>query len=219
MKIIAFNGSPKGPAGNTDMLIQAFLRGATMANAETETVYLSKQTIQHCNGCFTCWFKTPGICVHQDDMQQLLTKYLSADIVCFATPVYTWNMTAYLKNFVDRLVPLKSPALLQENERYDMKNREEKKASVVTIANAGFPGAYNFDTLKAVFTSANPVLEIYCNCGMALKKDLARVSAYLHAVESAGYQLVADGTVQDTTLSKIQQEMIPAQEYASMLGM
>lgn len=219
MKAIAFNGSPKGKAGNTDVLVQAFLRGAARAGAETETIYLAEKNIHHCSGCFACWFQTPGVCIHQDDMQALLPQYMAADIVCLATPIYTWNMTAHLKNFVDRLVPLKSPALAQQDGRYDMRDRESKTARFVTIANAGFPGAHNFDTIRAVFASANPALEIYRSCGMALKKGDARVDAYLLAVEEAGYQLAAKGSVDAATLDALQGEMIPDAEYAAMLGM
>lgn len=219
MKTVAFNGSPKGRASNTDMLVQAFLRGASQAGAQVETVYLADQTIAHCKGCFACWFQTPGVCILKDDMQTLLPKYTQADIVCLATPVYTWNMTAHLKSFVDRLAPLKSPVLAQQNGRYDLENRETKQTRYVVMANAGFPGEHNFETLRAVFASANPALEIYRNCGMALKKDDPRVKKYLKIVENAGHQLVAEGAVQAKTQEALQQAMIPEAEYAKMLGM
>lgn len=219
MQVFAFNGSPKGRASNTDVLVQAFLRGASRAGAQTETIYLADQNIHHCAGCFSCWFKTPGVCIHRDDMQTLLPKYTQADIVCLATPVYTWNMTAYLKNFVDRLAPLKSPLLAQQDGRYDLEDREAKRARFVVMANAGFPSAHNFDTLRAVFASAHPALEIYRNCGMALKKDDPRVKAYLASVEDAGYQLAAESAVQAATQAALQQEMMPEAEYVRMLGM
>lgn len=219
MNVLAFNGSPKGRNSNTDVLVQAFLRGAGQAGAKAETVYLAEQDITHCQGCFACWFKTPGTCVLQDDMKQLLPKYTGADIVCLATPIYTWNMTAHLKNFVDRLIPLKCPTLAQQDGRYDMEDRVAKEAKYVVIANAGFPGAHNFETMRAVFASANPSLEIYRNCGMVLKRTDTRILAYLKAVEAAGYQLATDGIVGAETLEALQQEMIPDAEYAAMLGM
>ena len=219
MKVIAFNGSPKARNSNTDVIIKAFLQGAKQAGADVEDVYLIERSIQHCSGCFSCWFKTPGKCIYKDDMSKLIEKYKYADIVCFATPVYTWNMTASLKNFIDRLAPLKSPLLTQTEGNFDLKDTEVKTASFVVIANAGFPGDNNFETIEKVFASCKPVLELYRNCGMALKKEDDRVLEYLKFVSLAGFELVSKRTVSESTRNGLRKEMIPAAEYVQMLGM
>lgn len=219
MKVIAFNGSPKAKNSNTDVIIKAFLQGAQKAGADIEEVYLIEKTIHHCTGCFCCWFKTPGKCIYNDDMIELIEKYKDADVVCFATPVYTWNMTAALKNFIDRLAPLKSPLLTQANGTFDLKDAEMKTALFVSIANAGFPGENNFDTIEKVFSSCNPVLEIYRNCGMALKKDDDRVKNYLNLVTLAGIELVSNRAVSEETKKGLSKEMMPTTEYVQMLGM
>lgn len=219
MKAIAINGSPKGSRSNTAVVVQAFLRGIAQTGAETEEVYLAEKAIHQCTGCFSCWFKTPGRCVHNDDMPALLAQYRAADMVCFATPVYTWNMTALLKNYVDRLAPLKSPLLTQSGGDFDLQDTQPKTAQFVVIANAGFPGENNFATMRQVFAACKPVLEIYRNCGMALKKQDERVDAYLQAVQQAGAELAATGTVSDATKAELSAEMIPLHEYVQMLGM
>ena len=101
MNILAINGSPRGAAGNTEALIHAFLEGAARGGDSVETIYLKEKRIQHCTGCFTCWFKTPGICMHDDDMSQILEKGRHADILVFGSPLYIYNFSGLMKDFMD----------------------------------------------------------------------------------------------------------------------
>lgn len=223
MKFIVFNGSPAGKDSNTNVIAEAFLKGATRAGAETENVFLIEKNIAHCKGCFACWFRTPGHCVQQDDMENLLRAYNDADVVCFATPVYTWNMTAVLKNFVDRLAPLKAPAIVQHNGNFDLADAQPREQRFVVLSNCGFPGNNNFAVMKAVFACCNPTLEIYRNCGKLLKSKKPEVQAvvetYLQVVEQVGFELAKEGTVSEKTKEGLAMELMSVQEYVKYLGM
>ncbi len=221
MKVTVFNGSPRGRNSNTNVIAEAFLSGVRQAGGETENIFLIEKDIHHCSGCFSCWFKTPGHCVHQDDMAELLDIYLHSDIVCFATPVYLWNMTACMKNFADRLIPTKSMAIEKRNGHYDMADSTVLPDTVI-IANVGFPGADNFETMHQVMKSAEPILEIYRNCGMLLQSRVPavrqKVEEYLSFVEKAGREITAGGAVSPQTQKGLQMELMTDDAYIQYIS-
>ena len=223
MKFVAFNGSPAGKNSATGRMLTAFLAGATRAGAQTEQYQLGDYNIKQCQGCFSCWFHTPGKCKIKDEMEPLLTAYLSADIVCFGSPVYSWNMTALLKNFVDRLIPLKSPLLTEKAGHFDMEDGEKRKQKYVTMSNCGFPGENNFTIIQAAFSCCSPSLEIYRNCGKLLTSKQPAVqdivANYLSQVEQAGYEMAAKGYVSETTKKQLAMELMPNAEYIQFLRM
>ncbi len=50
MKIIAINGSPKGKASSTGVMLGAILKGAEASAAEVLNINLSEQNINYCKG-------------------------------------------------------------------------------------------------------------------------------------------------------------------------
>ncbi len=223
MKFAAFNGSPAGERSATGRMLRAFLDGAGRAGAEIELYHLGDYSIEQCRGCFACWFRTPGQCVKHDDMAKLLDAYRSADVVCFGSPVYSWNMTALLKNFVDRLIPLKSPLLTEKNGRYDMADAELRRQKFVTVSNCGFPGENNFAIIRATFSCCAPSLEIYRNCGRLLVSEQESVQetvrGYLQSVEQAGCEFAVRGEITEETRARLDAPLMSDAEYTKFLGM
>ncbi|MEE0033475.1 MAG: flavodoxin family protein [Butyricicoccus sp.] len=129
MKFTAFNGSPAGEKSAAGRMLGVFLAGAARAGAETELYHLGDYSI--------------GQCVQHDDMEKLLRAYQSADVVCLDSPVYSWNMTALLKNFTDRLIPLKSP-LLTEQAGYEFAAQGEVTAEPRTQLDAPLMSAAEY---------------------------------------------------------------------------
>lgn len=109
-KIAVFDGGYRNSKfSKTLFMVNSFIKGASEYNVEVEYIKLKNYNIKQCNGCFMCWTKTPGKCIHNDDMSELLNIYKEADLIIFASPLYTFSVTGILKSFMDRLLPLVEP--------------------------------------------------------------------------------------------------------------
>ena len=148
MKIIIFNGSPKGERGITYELLKCFSKGMLDANAQVEFVTLSKKTIGRCMGCLHCWNTSEGKCVRTDDMTELIKEIESADIMVLATPLYFNNVSIELKNFLERLMPLSCKNIsLGEGNIYKHDCRI-KMPPIVMFGTCGLPDIQNLDIIS-----------------------------------------------------------------------
>lgn len=64
---------------------------------------LSETIIKDCCGCFSCWVKTPGICVHRD-LDEFFHALLQADLVVFRLKPTCGFISGNLKSLFDRLI-------------------------------------------------------------------------------------------------------------------
>lgn len=220
MKVLAINGSPHGARGNTEQILQPFLEGAREAGAETEVIYLKDKTIKHCLGCFTCWTKTPGICVHKDDMADILKKMREADVMVYATPLYVFTMSGLMKDFMDRIIPLAQPYIIQRGDHFIHPPRyapaRNTASKVVLISNAGYPERHHFSGLEETFrrwtdTPDDELAGAICCAGGALIQSPAlreSVSWYLDAAKRAGHEVVEQGYISPETQEVLDRPLI-----------
>ena len=224
MKILAINGSPRGEKGNTEVLLKPFLKGCEEEGAETETIYLKDKHIKHCIGCFACWTKTPGKCVHKDDMEELLDKVSQADIMVYATPLYYYTVTGIMKDFMDRKLPLAKREIIRTGEQYSHPKRydRENPMKTVLISNCGFPGNYNFSGLVETFkvmTKGNLSATILCGQGGVLgnvntDEMLKKLyEPFFAALESAGKEVVDQGYIKAETQDILDKDVIDPEIY------
>ncbi|MCK5876355.1 MAG: NAD(P)H-dependent oxidoreductase [Candidatus Marithrix sp.] len=154
--IVVFDGGPRNKKfSKTTFMVDKFIDGAKSVGAEVDYYKLSKLNIHHCNGCYTCWTKTPGECIHKDDMTELRNKYREADLVIFASPLYIFNVTGILKTFMDRLLPILKPYMLLDEKGYIKhpdRFPEKGEQGFIVFSASGFPDVeHNFDGLKGMF--------------------------------------------------------------------
>jgi multimeric flavodoxin WrbA/putative sterol carrier protein len=227
MKILAVQGSPRPRMSNTEVLLREFLKGAESEGAVAETVYLKEKKIHSCQGCYTCWTKTPGTCVFKDDMPELLEKVKACDVIVYATPLYCYNVTALLKTFQERLLPLLDPHLVRKGDAYHHPKRYPGEMKMVLVSNCGFPDISQFDALKAVFGQMErqghgPLVgRVLMPAGELLKQDAFRTKAQpvLDGAYQAGVELARDGRVSPETEAIIQTPIVPADDMADMANL
>ena len=205
-------------------MVSEFLEGATAAGAETEQIFLSEKKIEHCLGCFKCWVATPGKCVIKDDMAELLEKVITSDVVIMATPLYVDGVTAILKVFMDRLIPLADPHFEQdENGEWRHVKRFEKYPKIIVISNCGMPGQEHFQAIKLHFRRmarnfhSTVVAEIYLDCGELLRSPMLVlkpiISKYKKNLHRAGKEFVVDGSISETTARKLRKPLISGERF------
>ena len=217
MKVMALNSSPRGDGqSKTGIMLNSLVEGMREAGAKVATVSLRKKTIKPCAGCFSCWTKTPGICIHKDDMtQELFPKWLESDLVVYASPLYHYSVNSEMKKFIERTLPVLEPFLIAKDARTVHPPRHQAP-KVVLLAVAGFPEYSVFDQLSSwanfIFGSNSVykdalVAEIYRPMAGALTIPYFQEMAaeVLDATRQAGREVVASATVSEETMARIKQ--------------
>ncbi len=100
MKILLLQGSPR-LKGNSHALAEAFRRGAEKAGHQVSAIECGALQIGACKACGYCR-DHGGLCLQQDDMEQIYSQWQSVDRIVFVSPVYYFNFSAQLKIVIDR---------------------------------------------------------------------------------------------------------------------
>lgn len=227
MKILALNSSARtGGESRTELLLNCLARGMRQAGATVSVVHLRKKKIKNCTGCYTCMTKTPGQCVHKDDMTlELFPMWLESDIVVYASPLFHYSVNATMKAFIERTFPVHQPFLEQHGDIVCHPLRYRYPA-IVLLSVAGFPHQSVFDQLS---TWANHTFgksgrqpgvrllaEIYRPASEIMIRYKYKINDILDATEQAGQELVKDMRISPYTMARIEQ---PLDETETVIGL
>jgi putative NADPH-quinone reductase len=216
MKVLALNSSPRGDGqSKTELMLTHLVKGMREAGAAVEVVDLRKKSIKHCIGCFTCWTKTPGVCIHKDDMtQELFPKWRDAQLVVYATPLYHFTLNATMKAFIERTLPFLEPYLEDRGGETGHPARF-KHPKVVFLSVAGFPEISVFDQLSSwvnfVFGRHGILLaEIYRPMAESMNTPylMKKTNQVLNATMQAGREIVQNSKISPETLARVTQPMV-----------
>ena len=218
-KSVAVYYSSSAESGNTARLLASFMRGIERGGDTTETFAIKDLNISPCTGEFHCWFKVPGQCYIQDDMQDLYSSLREAETLILATPVYI-PLPGEMQNLLNRLCPLMEPILETRDGRTRAKMHDDVAISrIALVSTSGWWEIGNFDTVVRIACElaedasvpfVGSVLRPHASV-MWQQEEKAR--EILDAAEAAGYQLATTGTMSSDTLAVISQPLTSEEEY------
>ena len=99
-KVIVISTSLR-PGSNSNALAEQFAEGAKAAGHEVELISLRGKEIKFCVGCLAC--QKLGRCIINDDVNDIMAKVIESDVVCWATPIYYYEMSGQMKTLIDRM--------------------------------------------------------------------------------------------------------------------
>lgn len=112
MKITLLNGNPAGGSPSFDQYLQDLENQLSETGHQVTRLTLRELEANYCTGCWTCWVKTPGLCVFKDDSYLVCREVIHSDFVLFASPVLMGFLSATLKKYMDKLIPLLEPYII-----------------------------------------------------------------------------------------------------------
>ena len=98
--ILILTGSPRKD-GNSAKLAEAFSKGAQAAGHSVTLYNAAEKDIKGCINCDTCFSKGTA-CSIADDFNELAPLVEQADMLVFATPLYSFTFPAKLKAALDK---------------------------------------------------------------------------------------------------------------------
>lgn len=219
MKVLVLNGSPRAERSNTLQLAKAFLEGFPN-DTEIEIVHIARLNIKPCLGCFSCWTKTPGKCVINDDMQTLYTKIEAADVIVESFPLYFFGMPSGFKAAVDRCLPFMKTYLGTDDKDghssfHELRDPAMYGKKLVLISTCGYVNAapmypallkqYDLICGEGKYTAVLcPEGELFGYEGLAERQK----RGYLADVEKAGAEFAANGKLSEETAAKLSKPVL-----------
>jgi multimeric flavodoxin WrbA len=174
-KVVIICSSPRRK-GKSEILADAFMKGAIEAGHDVEKVCLSDYSISPCLACEYCR-SHHNECVIKDDANKIIDKIIQSDIFVFASPIYFYSLSAQLKTLIDRFFA----------REYEIREGERKKAyfiltSGTTDINQTVGTVESFRGFIKVLRKVDEGGIIY-GLGAFKRDDAYRHKAYQEAIE------------------------------------
>lgn len=137
--VIGILGSPL-PEGNTAILLDQALKGATDAGCTVEKIQVNNLDFQACMEMMFC--REHETCIIDDDMQPMYRKFREMDGLIIATPVMTMGIPGKLKSFIDRFQVFFNAKYVRNEPMVDAGRKLRRKSLVICISGMNIPEVF-----------------------------------------------------------------------------
>jgi multimeric flavodoxin WrbA len=170
VRVLGISGSPHRH-GNTETLLDRFLKGARDAGASEDKVILRNLQYSPCKGCNIC--HQTGECVVSDDLSLLFDRILEVDCLAVASPIYSMGITAELKGLIDRAQYIWAQKYIHKTRFYPPEHLRRHKGIFISTAGLSRDNVFDaaFPAITAFFNTLD--FEYYDNI-MANQMDRYR---------------------------------------------
>jgi len=182
-----------------DSAVTAALEGAAGCGAETSKIYLIERHIEFCDNCRACTQERVngprGNCVHNDDMEQILTDIDAADAIVLGSPINFFTVTAVTKQFIERLLVYAYWPWGSKMPKFRTKEKTKKALIITSSAAPAFVGRIMMRSALGVLggaaetMGAKVVRKLYFGM-VAQEKDRGLEEKQLKKARQAGKVLV-----------------------------
>jgi hypothetical protein len=152
--------------------------------------------------------------------ETLFDRYLQADLVVLASPIYHSTMNARMKLFIERTMPMMDP-LKEPSEAGGVPHRFEKMPRLVALSVAGYWDPSVFQALSLTWRMSlgvDLIAEIYRHSSefLIVPEFQLQIQAVLEAVARAAEEVVIQGQINAATMADLTQPLAPPDVLARL---
>lgn len=132
MKVTIMNGADKASFPKEYQNI-VDLNSALDGENEISQFDIKDLDIKPCTGCWTCWVKDPGMCIHKDDMVDIYKSVNQSDILLIVSSIKAGFLDSDVKKTIERQFALLLPYMTNVNDEFHHVPRYDNQPKIGLI--------------------------------------------------------------------------------------
>jgi len=117
MKALVLNGGRIGDNA-TDAVCGALAGQIQQRGWQVDRIVCRDTKIASCQGCFSCWIRSPGTCIIPDAGRDVAERAVQCDLLVLLSPLTFGGYSSELKKALDRIISNVSPFLVKIDGQY-----------------------------------------------------------------------------------------------------